>query len=180
MCGCGGVSGSYSAFSSATLSCSSPNASPPSGTIITPRSSALRKAETLLDLRDGLDLLAAERENHRTIRSMFWQAETEGLAQAKLQAALAQLFGNLGLVNIHFRSGSGQSVPDLPGVWRIQIRMDTNYRPGLEPRILHALATHPKKLSVDRLDLKRHSKNEAYLVLIVSSYFVGVTTEKIN
>ena len=140
----------------------------------------LRKAETLLDLRDGFDLLDAERENHRKIRSMFWQAETEGLAQAKLQAALAQLFGNLGLINIHFRSGSGQSVPGLPGVWRIQIRMDTNYRPGLEPRILHALATHPKKLIVDRLDLKRHSKNEAYLVLIVSSYFVGVTTEKIN
>ena len=30
---------------------------------------------------------------------------------------------------------------------------------------------------VDRLDLKRHNENEAYLVLIVSSYFVGVTTE---
>ena len=140
----------------------------------------LKKAESLLDQRDELDLLAAERENHRKIKSMFWQAETEGLAQAKLQAALAQLFGNLGLVNIHFRSGSGQSVPDLPGVRRIQLRMDSNYRPGLELRILHALATHPKKLVVDRLDLKRHNENEAYLVLIVSSYFVGVSTEEVN
>ena len=138
----------------------------------------LRKAEILLDQRDGLDLLAAERENHRKIKSMFWQAETEGLAQAKLQAALAQLFGNFGLNNIHFRSGSGQPVPDLPGIWRIQIRMDTNYRPGLELRILHALATHPKKLIVDRLDLKHHNQNEAYLVLIVSSHFVGVSTQE--
>ena len=138
----------------------------------------LRKAESLVDQQDGLDLLNAERENHRKIRSMFWQAETEGLAQAKLQAALAQLLGNLGLINIHFRSGSGQSVPDLPGVRRIQIRMDANYRPGLEPRILHALATHPKKLIVNRLDLKHHSKSEAYLVLIVSSFFVGLTTEE--
>ena len=134
----------------------------------------LRKAEALLEQQSAFDLLAAERENHRKIRSMFWQAETEGLAQAKLQAALAQLFGNFGLTNIHFRSGSGQPVPDLPGIWRIQVRMDTNYRPGLELRILHALATHPKKLVVDRLDLKRHNQNEAYLVLIVSSYFVGV------
>ena len=138
----------------------------------------LKKAETLLENQNALDLLAAERENHRKIRSMFWQAETEGLAQAKLQTALAQLFGSFGLVDIHFRSGSGQPVPDLPGIWRIQIRMDTNYRPGLELRILHALATHPKKLIVDRLDLKRHNRNEAYLVLIVSSYFVGVTTEE--
>ena len=140
----------------------------------------LSKAEALLDQQDGFALLNAERENHRKIRSMFWQAETEGLAQAKLQTALAQLFGNLGLVNIHFRSGSGQPVLDLPGVWRIQIRMDTNYRSGLEPRILHVLATHPKKLIVDRLDLKRHDENEAYLVLIVSSYFVGVTAEDAN
>ena len=137
----------------------------------------LGKAEALLEQQNAFDLLAAERENHRKIRSMFWQAETEGLAQAKLQTALAQLFGNLGLIDIHFRSGSGQPVPDLPEVWRIQIRMDTNYRSGLEPRILHALATHPKKLIVDRLDLKRHDENEAYLVLIVSSYFVGVTAE---
>lgn len=137
----------------------------------------LRKAESLLEQQHAFDLLAAERENHRKIKSMFWQAETEGLAQAKLQTALAQLFGNLGLIDIHFRSGSGQPVPDLPEVWRIQVRMDTNYRPGLELRILHALATHPKKLIVDRLDLKRHNQNEAYLVLIVSSYFVGMTTE---
>ena len=134
----------------------------------------LNKAETLLEQQSAFDLLAAERESHRKIKSMFWQAETEGLARAKLQAALAQLFGNFGLTNIHFRSGSGQPVPDLPGIWRIQVRMDTNYRPGLELRILHALATHPKKLIVDRLDLKRHNQNEAYLVLIVSSYFVGV------
>ena len=138
----------------------------------------LKKAETLVEQQTAFELLDAERENHRKISSMFWQAETEGLAQAKLQAALAQLFGNFGLTNIHFRSGSGQPVPDLPGIWRIQVRMDTNYRPGLELRIFHALATHPKKLVVDRLDLKRHSKNEAYLVLIVSSYFVGVATQE--
>ncbi len=66
----------------------------------------LKKAETLLEQQDAVDLLATERENQRKIRSMFWQAETEGLAQAKLQAALAQLFGNFGLTKVKGWAGS--------------------------------------------------------------------------
>ena len=135
----------------------------------------LNEAETLLGQQDGPALLQAERETHREIRSMLWQAETEGLAQAKLQSALAGLFTNLGLKNIHFRSGSSQPVPHLPEVRRVQIRLDSDYRPGLELRIVHDLATHPEKLFVDRLDLKRHGRDEAYLVLVVSSYFVEMT-----
>ena len=82
----------------------------------------------------------------------------------------------LGLRKTRLRTGSSRPVSDLPGVWRVQIRADANYRPGLELRIVHALATHPKKMIVDRLDLKRHGPNDGYLVLIVSSYFVGVRT----
>ena len=134
----------------------------------------LANAQALLGQKDSLALLDTERETHRRISSMFWRAETEGLAQARLQSALGGLFSRLGLRNTRLRTGSSRPVPDLPGVWRVQIRADANYRPGLELRIVHALATHPKKMIVDRLDLKRHGPNEGYLVLIVSSYFVGV------
>ena len=137
----------------------------------------LRKAEAMLGQPDTEALLDSERKTHRKIRSMFWQAETEGLAQAKLQAALDGALGRLGLRNIHFRSGSILPVSNLPGMWRAQIRVDAKFRPGSELRIVHALATNPKKLIVDRLDLRRHSQDGSYLVLIVSSYFVGLTTE---
>ena len=140
----------------------------------------LARAASVLDQKDNFALLDAERETYRRISSMFWKAETEGLAQAQIQSALGRLFSRLGLRNTRFRSGSSQPVPDLPGVWRVQVRADANYRPGLELRIVHALATHPKKMIVDRLDLKRHGPNEGYLVLIVSSYFVGVKTAAVK
>ncbi len=132
------------------------------------------RAAILLGQKDSLALLEAERETHRKISSMFWKAETEGLAQAQLQSALGGLLSRLGLRKTRLRTGSSRPVPDLPGVWRVQIRADAHYRPGLELRIVHALAMHPRKMIVDRLDLKRHGPNEGYLVLIVSSYFVGV------
>ena len=140
----------------------------------------LATAEALLEQKDSLVLLETEREAHRKISSMFWRAETDGLAQAQLQSALGALFSRLGLRKTRLRTGSSRPVADLPGVWRVQIRADANYRPGLELRIVHALATHPKKMIVDRLDLKRHGPNEGYLVLIVSSYFVGVKTAPVN
>ena len=141
-------------------------------------SERLVRAEALLRQRDWPERLAAEREAHRRIRTTFWQAETEGLAQAKLQAALNEVIADLGLRKPRIRSGASQPLPDLPEVWRVQTRLDAAYPPGVELRLLHALATYPKKLVVERLDLvRRKRRNDSRLMLIVSAYFVGVTAE---
>ena len=141
-------------------------------------SERLVRAEALLRQRDWPERLAAEREAHRRIRTTFWQAETEGLAQAKLQAALNEVIAGLGLHKPRIRSGASQPLPDLPEVWRVQTRLDAAYPPGVELRLLHALATYPKKLVVERLDLVRlRRRNDSRLMLIVSAYFVGVTAE---
>ena len=68
-------------------------------------------------------------------------------------------------------------MPDLPGIWRVQTRLDAGYRRGVEPRVLHALATYPKKLVVDRLDLHQRRRSSR-LMLILSAYFVGVEAER--
>lgn len=138
----------------------------------------LTKAETLLRRRDWPDLLEAERQTHRALTATFWQAETEGLAQAKLQAALTGMVEGLDLRNLRIRSGVSQPVPELPGIWRVQIRLDAAYRPGVELQALHAVATHPKKLVVDRLDLSRWGRQDSRLTLILSAYFVGVEAQK--
>ena len=134
----------------------------------------LARAGQVLSGTDWPALLEDEREVHRALESRFWQAETEGVAQAKLQDALAGVVGGLGLRNPRFRSGASQAVPGLPGIWRVQTRLDAAYRPGAELPALHALATHPRKLVVDRLDLIRRERNDSRIVLIVSAYFVGV------
>ena len=138
----------------------------------------LTKAETLLRRRDWPDLLEAERQTHHALTATFWQAETEGLAQAKLQAALAGMFEGLDLRNLRIRSGVSQPAPDLPGIWRVQTRLDAGYRPGVELQALHAVATYPKKLVVDRLDLSRRGRQDSRLTLILSAYFVGVEAQK--
>ena len=138
----------------------------------------LAKARVLLQRRDWPDLLEAERNDHRELTAAFWQAETEGLAQAKLQAALAGVFEGLELRNTRIRSGVSQPVPDLPGIWRVQSRLDAAYPPGVELQALHAMATYPKKLVVDRLDLRRRKGQDSRLALILSAYFVGVEEEE--
>ena len=134
----------------------------------------LAKAQILLEGQDWPALFAAERETHRETESRFWRAETEGLAQAKLQDALSGAIDGLRLRNPRIQSGVSQPVPDLPGIWRVQTRLDAAYRSGAEIQALHALATHPKKLIVDRLQLNRRKQGRSRLMLIVSAYFVGV------
>ena len=138
----------------------------------------LAKAEILLQRQDWPELLEAERKTHRALKAVFWEAKTDGLAQAKLQGALTGAVEGLALRKPRIRSGVSQPVPDLPGIWRVQTRLDASYRPGVELQVLHALATHPKKLIVDRLELRQRRRQDSYLTLILSAYFVGVEAEQ--
>ena len=131
----------------------------------------LARSETLRGGKDWTRLLAAEREAGRVLEAAFWQAETEGVAQARLQAVLTDLAKGLDLRRPIIRSGVSQAVPDVPGVWLVQTRLTCRYRPGAELQILYRLATHPKKLVVERLDVWRET---ARMSVIVSAYFVGI------
>ena len=129
-----------------------------------------RLAAARADYAGESERLAAERENHQQIRSTFWQAETEVVAQAKLQAVLTAVIEDHQLRKPRLRSGTSQPLPNLNEVWRVQTRLDAAYRPGVELRLLHALATHPKKLVVDRLDLvHRKRRNDSRMRLIHSA-----------
>ena len=141
-------------------------------------SARLDKAESLLQRQDWHELLDAERKAHQSLEATFWDAGTEGLAQAKLQAALAGVIEPLELRNPRIRSGVSQPAPNLPGIWRVQTRLDAGYRPGGELQVLYALATYPNKLIVDRLDLRRGDRQDSYMTLILSAYFVGVDAER--
>ena len=141
-------------------------------------SARLDKAGSLLQRQDWHELLDAERKAHQSLEATFWDAGTEGLAQAKLQATLAGVIEPLELRNPRIRSGVSQPAPNLPGIWRVQTRLDAAYRPGVELQVLYALATYPNKLIVDRLDLRRGDRQDSYMTLILSAYFVGVEAER--
>lgn len=134
----------------------------------------LARAEALLSREDWPQLLEAEQAANQALEGAFWQAETQGLAQARLQAALASIAEGLELRDVRIQPGLTQPVPDLPGVWRVQAEFNASHDSGDQLQVLHALATHPEKLVVDRLDMVR---GNARLVLILSAYFVGLDAE---
>ena len=132
------------------------------------------RAERLRGQGEWSELLAAEQERNEQLSALFWEAETQGLAEASLQAALQELLRPLEFRNMRIQSGVSQPVPDVPGLWQIQAQVNAGYRQGAELQLLHKIATHPRKLVVNRLDLVPQNRR---LLLIVSAYFTGIPTE---
>ena len=135
----------------------------------------LSRTASLLEREDWPQLLAAERETHGRLAALTWQAESEGIAQAELQNEVRRMVEATQLNNVIIRTGVSQQVPGLPAVWRIQMRVTGGYAQGAELQLLHAVATHPKRLVVDRLDITR---TNVRLTLMVSAYFVGFASEQ--
>ncbi|MYE83407.1 MAG: hypothetical protein F4X36_16525 [Gammaproteobacteria bacterium] len=131
----------------------------------------LDRARDLLTRADLPTLLEAERERGATLTERFWHAETQGLAQAQLQAALSEIVTDLEFRSPRIQSGAIIPVDYAPGLWRVQAQFNGIYEPGAELQVLHALATHPKKLVVDRLDLRSRDRR---MTLLVSAWFAGI------
>ena len=134
----------------------------------------LARVEATLRSGDWQEWLGAERETNASLADQLWRADTPGLAQANLQAALGEITAGLELRQSRIRPGVSQTVPDAPGIWRVQMQLTASYRRGAELEILHRVATYPKKLVVDRLDL---SRNNDRIRLILSAYFLEVSAE---
>ena len=116
-------------------------------------------------------LLEAEQRTGAELTTSLWQAETEGVAKARLLGALTELAGEIELRDHRVQPGVTQPVADAPDIWRVQARLTARHRMGAELRLLHALATYPKKLVVDRLDI---SQTRSRVNILVSAYFVGL------
>lgn len=116
-------------------------------------------------------LLEAEQRTGAALTTSFWEAEKPGVAQAVLLAALTELAGEVELRDPRVQPGVTQPVANAPDVWRVQARLTARHRIGAELRLLHALATHEKKLVVDRLDI---NQTRSRINILVSAYFVGL------
>ena len=120
---------------------------------------------------DWRELLAAEQRAGAELTEGFWRAENAGVAGASVLTALTELAGEVELRNPRVQPGVIQPVAGAPDVWQVQARLTARHRDGAELRLVHALATHPRKLVVDRLDI---SQTRSRLNLLVSAYFVGL------
>lgn len=131
----------------------------------------LAEAQALLNREDWGQLLVAEHSSSEALREAFWQAETQGLAQAQLQAALTEIATSRDFRNARVQLGLSQPLPEAPGFWQVQAQLTALYSPGRELQALKDIANHPKKLVADRLDLDRGNSR---MLLAVSAFFFGI------
>lgn len=130
----------------------------------------LDAATGALDGGDWASRLERERRVGGQLEGMLWQADFEGHAQAELEEALTGIFEPLDLGRMRIRMGVSQPAPDLPGVWQVQAQVNAEYRSGAELAALHAVATYPRRLAVERFVI---TTNPRRINVIVSAYFTG-------
>ncbi|MDE0039773.1 MAG: hypothetical protein OXU77_19785 [Gammaproteobacteria bacterium] len=131
----------------------------------------LTRGRDLLDRQDWPERLAASRAVEADLQDRFWQAPNEGLAQANLRAAVEELTAGLYLGRPRIDLGASRPVPNAPGLWQVQARFVAQVGGSPVLRLLHRLASHPKKLVVERLDMTR--RQEALRVeMLLSGYFL--------
>ena len=129
----------------------------------------LAAVEAALARRDWPQLLEAERAANTSFTPSFWQAETEGIAQAMLQAAVNGIVEELDLRRPRIKASLGEPVPNLPGVCRVQVELSTEYAAGGELRLIRAVATHNPRLFAERMGLGRRN---ARVAMTLTAYFV--------
>ncbi|MCY4565234.1 MAG: hypothetical protein OXE40_12255, partial [Gammaproteobacteria bacterium] len=98
----------------------------------------LVRAEGLLEREDWPQLLEAESAANQALEEAFWQADTQGLAQAQLQAALAGIAADLELREARIQPGLTQPVPDVPGVWRGEGQVPASHHLSAPPPVCHS------------------------------------------
>ena len=135
-------------------------------------SERLQRVQAMLTQQDWKQRLDELRAAENALEDELWRAETEAQAQAQLRTVLDGIAGRGGLRELRVRSGLIQQVPEAQGIWRVQAQLTARYDAGAELEVVHAVATHAKKLAVDRLDLT--PGRNSYMVLVVSAYFVGI------
>ena len=131
----------------------------------------LERARDAGATEDWPALLEAERRAGAELTANFWRAESVSVARARLLTALTELAGETELRDQRVEPGVTVAVDGAPDVWRVQARLTARHRNGGELRLLHALATHPGKLVVDRLEL---NQSRSRVTILVSAYFVGL------
>ena len=129
----------------------------------------LAAVEQALARRDWPQLLAAERAANGDFAPHFWQAESEGVAQAMLQAAVSNLVEELDLRRPRIKASLSEPVPNLPGVCRVQVELSTEYAAGGQLRLIRAVATHSPGLIAERMGLGRQN---ARIAMTLSAYFL--------
>ncbi len=100
----------------------------------------------------------------------FWQANTQGLAQATLQKWFDTQINRIKMKKAYLRIQSTFELPNIPHIWKITARLDANFKPKELNKLLLAMAKQPLLIVTERLEIRNKKRNPRF-TLIVNAFF---------
>lgn len=109
-------------------------------------------------------------QNQRQLQDL-WEANSDGLAQAKVQAALTELVLNDDNINKTIKAGVPQPLDELEDVRQLRVRVATSLTSTQLRDTLKQIEGHPKLLVIDRIDLRRNGLRWN-VELVISAFYL--------
>jgi hypothetical protein len=130
----------------------------------------LNQLQTIANQTQWLERAAQAQTLRTQLEVKFWQANTQGLAQATFQKWLNTEMNRAQIKKkAHLRIISTIEMPKYTNVWKITARLDAPFTPQSLEMLLLAIAQHPLFVVTERLEI-RHSRTPRF-TLIINAYF---------
>jgi hypothetical protein len=133
-------------------------------------STRLNQLQTITSQTQWLERAVQAQALRTQLEVKFWQANTQGLAQATFQKWLDTEMKRAKMIKkAYLRIKSVLEMPNDTNAWIVTARIDAPFTPRSLNRLLFAIAQHPLFIVTERLEI-RHSRTPRF-TLIVSAYF---------
>ena len=133
-------------------------------------STRLNQLQTITSQTQWLERAAQAQALRSQLQVKFWQANTQGLAQATFQKWLDTEMKRAKMIKkAYLRIKSVLEMPNDTNAWKVTARIDAPFTQRSLNRLLFAIAQHPLFIVTERLEI-RHSRTPRF-TLIVSAYF---------
>ncbi|MDE0420335.1 MAG: hypothetical protein OXK76_05515 [Gammaproteobacteria bacterium] len=134
----------------------------------------LARGRDLVARQDWQQRLDEARAAEKALNDRVWHADNPGLAQAQVRTAVEEMARRVRL-EVRVDVGLSRSVPGVPGLWRIDVQVNSRSNVEAALGLVHELARHPRILVAERLTLTRRVRpgriDEVVLEGMLSAYF---------
>lgn len=140
----------------------------------------LTKVEPQQEKEIWLQRQAEAKALYDEMEGKFWRANSRGMARALVQAWVDQILKEYKFAGPRARVDAPVDVPNTENLWEVVATIDADAAPENLHELLHALETHPKFVSIEKLFVTEHGMeimDPKRFTLIFKAYFKAETTE---
>jgi hypothetical protein len=132
-------------------------------------SERLARLEFLARQKEWTERADAAKAVSVQLEGRFWKAETRGLAQAKTQIWIDDLFKKKGIAGSRIQVEPARDMTGYEGIWQTAVRAEGDFEPRKFAELLYAIEVRHEIVKIEQLDIVHHNRPRFYLVL--KAYF---------